>query len=52
MKSLDELKAEKFPEEGREERIRRSLEALRLPPLINISLEQWKQILEEEFLDE
>jgi hypothetical protein len=32
---------------AKEERIRRSLEALYAPSLINLTLEQWKEILEE-----
>jgi len=41
------LKRRKFTREGRPERIATSLAALNAPQPIDLTLEQWKQILEE-----
>lgn len=44
---LAKVKAAQQPEEGREERISRSLEALRSAPPTVLTLEQWREILAE-----
>jgi hypothetical protein len=46
MRNLEEW-TRKGSDAQRGERIRRSLEALNAPNLINLTLEQWKEILEE-----
>jgi hypothetical protein len=44
---LAALKSQHFTAEGRDERIKRSLAALAEPQTIDLTLQQWKEIVEE-----
>ena len=44
---LAALKAEKFPAHGREQRIAKSLAALRRAQTLTLSVDQWREVFEE-----